>query len=389
MLLFTLLESGLLDAARGDVIVFNNTSAEHPDTYRFVRDCMIAARPYGVPFFQVEFQTYEDVRKGEWTRLATYRMVNDRPKTAENVDGFHWRGEVYEELLSWSGYVPNQFDRICTQHLKLDVTRNFLRDWFSCRPSIPRVGHYGDGSRIDLETAYQRHRRNRGGVPKDIFERKRSFTWNRPHFRPEQRFDTYWPDWKPIEQAPWKDRAFGGKASFGKSGVEYVAMIGLRADEPRRLQRVLERNTGDGGFEGEHVYMPLGDMAVTRDDVNEFWDRQNWDLALPNDASLSNCVFCFLKGASNLAFIRSRMEQEKGREADGFGPIKNTPCDLAWWDRLEARYGRDLQAEGRKTRSDVTRIGFFGREGVSYRAMSEGLDLDEYSETLLPCDCTE
>ncbi|MDE0480273.1 MAG: hypothetical protein OXI13_11685, partial [Gammaproteobacteria bacterium] len=29
MLLFTLLENGLLDSARGDVIVFNNTSAEH------------------------------------------------------------------------------------------------------------------------------------------------------------------------------------------------------------------------------------------------------------------------------------------------------------------------------------------------------------------------
>ena len=30
MLLFALLENGLLDASRGDVIVFNNTSAEHP-----------------------------------------------------------------------------------------------------------------------------------------------------------------------------------------------------------------------------------------------------------------------------------------------------------------------------------------------------------------------
>lgn len=51
MLLFTLLESGLLDAARGDVIVFNNTSAEHPETYRFVGRCMRAARAYGIPFF--------------------------------------------------------------------------------------------------------------------------------------------------------------------------------------------------------------------------------------------------------------------------------------------------------------------------------------------------
>ena len=118
MLLFALLENGLLDRDRGDVILFNNTSAEHPDTCRFVRHCMRKARGYGIPFFQIEFQTYEDARRGEWTRLPTYRLVNDEPRSRENPDGFHWRGEVFEELLSWKGYVPNRFNRICTQQLK-------------------------------------------------------------------------------------------------------------------------------------------------------------------------------------------------------------------------------------------------------------------------------
>lgn len=389
MLLFTLLENGLLDADRGDVIVFNNTSAEHPHTYRYVADCINAARVYGVPFFQIEFQTYEDARKGEWTRLPTYRLVNNRPKSPDNPDGYHWRGEVYEELLSWSGFVPNQFDRICTQHLKLEVTRNFLRDWFSSSASIPRLGHFGEGSRIDLDTAHERHRRNRGGVPRQIFERKRKYAWNRPHFRPEQRLDSFWPDCKPFNNLGLNNRAYGGKATFGKGGVEYVAMIGLRADEPQRIQRVLDRSFGTNGFDGEHVYTPLGDMAVMRNDVNEFWDRQSWDLALPKDASLSNCVFCFLKGAANLAYIRSHMEQPNESEAAGFGLLKDTPCDLAWWERIEQRYGRDLQAEGRKTRSKVNHIGFFGRDGVSYRAMSAGLDMDQFAETMLPCDCTE
>ncbi len=389
MLLFTLLESGLLDAARGDVIVFNNTSAEHPETYRFVGRCMRAARAYGIPFFQVEFQTYEDARKGEWSRLPTYRLVNEQPKSPNNPDGFHWRGEVYEEMLSHSGYVPNQFDRTCTQKLKLEVTRSFLRDWLSSKPSIPRLGHYGDRSRMDEDVAFRRHGRSGGGVPRDIFVRKRTFVWNRPHFRPEQRFDAYCPDWKPFENAALAGRTFGGKAAFGKGGVEYVAMIGLRADEPQRIARVAERNSSDAGFEGEHVYMPLGDMAVTRDDVNAFWEHQDWDLALPKDASLSNCVFCFLKGAANLAQIRARMEREKVIVVEGYGPLVNTPCDLAWWDRLETSYGRDLHAERRKTRGTVSHIGFFGGDGVSYRAMSEGLDLEEYSETMLPCDCTE
>lgn len=389
MLLFTLLENGLLDSARGDVIVFNNTSAEHPDTYRFVQECMVASRSYGIPFFQIEFQTYEDARKGEWTRLPTYRLVNDRPWSDDNEDGFHWRGEVYEELLSWAGYVPNQFKRICTQYLKLEITREFLKDWLSSKPSISRLGHYGDEARIDPDTAWRRHGKNRGGVPKEIFLRKREYSWRRPHYRPEQYFETYYPDWKPFRNPRLEGRAFGGKASFGSGGVEYVAMIGLRADEPQRLERVRSRNDGGGGFEGEHVYMPLGDMSITRDDVNDFWDQQDWNLSLPKDASMSNCVFCFLKGANNLKFIRARMAEEKSSEAVGFGSLKDTPCDLAWWVDIEKKYIRDLQAEGRETRAKVSHIGFFGGDGISYQAMSEGIDLGKYSESMLPCDCTE
>ena len=121
MLLFTLLENRILNADRGDVILFNNTSAEHPDTYRFAQDCNKASNRYGIPSFWIEFQTYEDARNGEWTRLPSYRLVNDQPKSPDNPGGFHWRGEVFEELLSWSGYVPNQFARICTQNMKLDA----------------------------------------------------------------------------------------------------------------------------------------------------------------------------------------------------------------------------------------------------------------------------
>ena len=142
MLLFALLENKILDPARGDVIVFNNTSSEHPDTYRFARDCQEASSRYGVPFFWIEFQTYEDARNGEWTRIPSYRLVNEQPKSPNNPDGFHWRGEVFEELLSWSGYVPNQFSRICTQNMKLEATRLFLKDWLACKEAIPRLGHH-------------------------------------------------------------------------------------------------------------------------------------------------------------------------------------------------------------------------------------------------------
>ena len=302
MLLFTLLENGILSGERGDVIIFNNTSCEHPYTYDFVRECKNASEHYGIPFFMVEFQTYEDARSGEWTRLPAYRLVNDAPWSEENPSGFHWKGEVFEELMSWSGFVPNQFRRICTANMKLEATRHFLRDWLACEDKIPHLGHFGSVPRIDNRAMYARHVRNRGMVPEDIYIAKRTYAWNRPHFRPEQRYADFSEIWRPIENTGLMGKKLGNKAVFGEGGVEYVAFVGLRGDEALRVGRVKERNAGPeaSGYEGEHVYMPLADMHVAKEDVNAFWVRQGWDLALPRGSSLSNCVYCFLKGASNL-----------------------------------------------------------------------------------------
>ena len=135
--------------------------------------------------------------------------------------------------------------------------------------------------------------------------------------------------------------------------------------------------------------MPLNDMAVTRNDVNAFWDRQDWDLELPKAASLSNCVYCFLKGAAHLQAIHARMESEAKTEVTGFGPLADTPCDLGWWMRIEGDYGRDLVAEKRPIRSNAKRIGFFGSHVFSYGDLASGRDTSALNETMLPCDCTE
>ena len=396
MLLFALLENQLLDPNRGDVIVFNNTASEHPGTYQFARDCKEASSRYGVPFFWVEFQTYEDARKGEWTRIPTYRLVNDQPRSEQNPEGFHWRGEVFEELLSWSGYVPNQFSRICTKNLKLEATRMFLKDWLAGKETIPRLGHYGLQSRMDLNTMYRRHLRSQGAVPEEIFVRKRAYALTRPHFRSEQRYSDFSSVWHPFENPALKGRIFGDQASFGKGGVEYVAFVGLRGDEQVRVQRIASRNAGLGssGYAGEHLYMPLADMRVTRSDVNAFWDQQLWDLSLSKEGSLSNCVFCFLKGAANLRSVRERMEKEKHIEIPGFGSLLGTPSDVAWWTRMEEKYGRDLIAEGREIKGNPTNtvIGFFGtKTDFSYELLSQSSESDiaRYSGSLLPCDCTE
>lgn len=396
MLLFALLENGLLDPDRGDVIVFNNTASEHPGTYRFARDCREASTRFGVPFFWVEFQTYEDSRNGEWTRLPSYRLVNDEPRSEDNPDGFHWRGEVFEELLSWSGYVPNQFSRICTKNMKLEVTRMFLKDWLASKQAIPRLGHFGERSRMNLNSMYRRHRRSQGAVPKEIFNQKKSYALSRPHVRPEQMYSDFSPAWKSFQNSLLDGRVFGDQASFGRDGVEYVAFVGLRGDEQVRVERVQARNAGPGsaGYEGEHVYMPLSEMGVTREDVNAFWDQQKWDLSLPKEGSLSNCVYCFLKGAANLRTVRNRMEEEKHIDEPGFGSLRNTPSDIGWWIRMEQTYERDLKAERRHITGNpaTTTIGFFGtKTNFSYKLLGTAREseLASYSAELLPCDCTE
>ena len=217
----------------------------------------------------------------------------------------------------WAGYVPNQFNRICTKHLKLDVTRSFLKDWLTAKPTIPRLGHYGNESRIDPETTFHRHQEHQGKVPRDIFLRKRAYVWRRPHVRPEQRYVDFCAEWSPFQNAALQDKSFGDKARFGRGGVEYVAFIGLRSGEPHRIQRVEERNEGTTGYEGEHVYMPLQDMAVTRKDVNDFWDRQVWNSSLPQDTSPSNCVYCFLKGALNLQQVQCPDGKSQARRGRG------------------------------------------------------------------------
>ena len=177
MLLFVLLEAGMLKAERGDVIVFNNTSAEHPATYEFVKQCKrIVEKRYKIPFFWVEHQTYEDARQGEYVRLQSFKLVNTEPYSKNNPNGYHWRGEVFEEMLSHKGYVPTLFQRTCTQSLKLECSRAFLREWLANKDETERLGHFGDSSRLDDGEMHLRHKKNRGEVPPEVFLQKKSFS---------------------------------------------------------------------------------------------------------------------------------------------------------------------------------------------------------------------
>ncbi len=71
--------------------------------------------------------------------------------------------------------------------------------------------------------------------------------------------------------------------------TRWTNVVGIRADEPRRIVRLREREdkTGD-------VALPLADAGVTEADVMAFWKAQPFDLQLkPGEG---NCDLCFLKG---------------------------------------------------------------------------------------------
>lgn len=352
MLLLLLLKAGTLRPGRGDAVVFNNTSAEHPATYGFAERCGELARGAGIPFFRLEFQTVEARRRGALTRVPTYRMTTAQPRGRTHPTGFHWRGEVYEEMVSWAGYVPNQYRRTCTKHLKLEPTRRFLQDWLSGATGIPQLGHDAAHPRIDPAVRYRVHRRHGGTMPEEVFRRKHAYCWTRPHGRPAARFDAFARGCRPKPVAAMPDG--------------YVTLIGLRGDEQRRIRKVKARGPHARATAGEHIYMPLGDEGVTREDVTAFWREQPWDLELPATAGLSNCVYCFLKGGATLGTVDARMRREAEGSHPDFGPLAGTPSDLAWWMRLERTYGRNLEVESQGARGPVSRIAFFGAREFGY-----------------------
>ena len=418
MLLISMLESGMLNPERGDVVVFNNTSAEHPATYDFVRQCKeMTESQYGVPFFLLEFQTYEDVHKSRWWRMPSYRLVNARPRADGNPDGYQWRGEVFEELVSWKGYVPNQYSRVCTEQMKLFATREFLSDWFAAKPGTERLGHSGGESKMVDDEIYDLHKRNRGDTPKRIFLAKKSFLRGRPAARPAQRFADFCAvGHEGINNPGLAAKCFGDRVGLtGDDCADYLAFVGFRADEPHRVARMRARNW-DGDMqgdspdlettrpEGEYVYAPLASAGATRANVNDFWRMQDWGLRLPDDANLSNCVFCFLKGQRNIVDIISRQREIDASLPKELRSKPDTPSDINWWRELEDKYGRDLRAEERELRAAAEKqerpiIGFFGLSGMSYKRLQKtgekigqgDAQAQEDASSLenLPCDCTD
>ncbi len=411
MMLMLLLEQGLLQRNRGDVVVFNNTSAEHPATYDFVRACSRSAEvDHGIPFFWIEYATYEDAHNGEWARRGSYRLVNEQPLTESNPAGYRWRGEVFEELVSQQGFLPSRHRRICTTHLKLRTTNEFLSEWFAGKESTEWRGHFHPEPQVTDGMVIARHRRSQGRMDDAELLRRKAFVRSRPPTLPEQDFANF----SRVGASHMATGAFAerGYPEFapmsGDDTTEYVSLIGLRADEPRRVARVMERNRlGSGDSErakreltdGEILCTPLADVGIGNEEVLAFWEDRDWRLALPPESNLSNCVYCFMKGTSAIPNVRRDVATADAVLPEESRSVPETPSDIRWWANLEARYERRplkrYSGRGRRSRKTVT-IGFWGVDAdVTYRDLSE-LNEDELVQiegfsgpAALPCDCTD
>ena len=91
---------------------------------------------------------------------------------------------------------------------------------------------------------------------------------------------------------------------------EWVALIGLRYDEPRRAARI------KGDIAAEHPVCPMYEAKHTLQDVEDFWGNQEFDLEIPR--FMGNCVGCFLKSRGRLEMI-----------------AEHEPDSLQWWADIE------------------------------------------------------
>jgi hypothetical protein len=173
-----------------------------------------------------------------------------------------------------------RFIQKCAQEWNVDI------HWVEYTNDEPRF------KRVTFETA------SRNGEPFEELIKKRQYLPN-----PVTRFCTSELKIRTINKylrsLGWTDHS------------ETEDWVGIRADEPRRVAKILDKSR-----------VPLAVDGITAADVGRFWDSQPFNLELPNINGRTmhgNCDLCFLKpGAQILSLI-----QEKPQRA-------------IWWAKMEA-----------------------------------------------------
>jgi 3'-phosphoadenosine 5'-phosphosulfate sulfotransferase (PAPS reductase)/FAD synthetase len=100
--------------------------------------------------------------------------------------------------------------------------------------------------------------------------------------------------------------------------VEWESMLGIRADEQRRVAKIGQQDYG----KHETKRAPLATAGITKEHVGKFWRNQAFDLELPNNNGVTmhgNCDLCFLKGGHQILSL-----------------ITEKPERAVWWAKMES-----------------------------------------------------
>jgi 3'-phosphoadenosine 5'-phosphosulfate sulfotransferase (PAPS reductase)/FAD synthetase len=145
----------------------------------------------------------------------------------------------------------------------------------------------------------------------------------------------------------------------------WLSVVGFRGDEMHRVAKMgksRERWTSAA---------PMAQAGVAKRDVMAWWEKQPFDLRLPNingSTPMGNCDLCFLKGEATIR-----------------GIIREKPDLAKWWAEAEA------EAEARASKPDGAK---FRIDRPSYAVMAEDAAnqsdmFDDTYEDDRDCNCTD
>jgi 3'-phosphoadenosine 5'-phosphosulfate sulfotransferase (PAPS reductase)/FAD synthetase len=192
-----------------------------------------------------------------------------------------------------------------------EATLRFVRDC-SVNWSVPITWvEYRDAEQpyavVDFDTA------SRNGEPFEAIIRKRNYLPN-----PVTRFCTSELKIRTMHRylrANWQT------FDWPDTDIHWGQMIGIRADEMRRVSKIRKRGVSTESSK-EEILMPLADAGTTLKDIEAFWANQPFSLELNtvNGRTLSgNCDLCFLKAGNQVASL-----------------IRQKPERAVWWAKMEA-----------------------------------------------------
>jgi 3'-phosphoadenosine 5'-phosphosulfate sulfotransferase (PAPS reductase)/FAD synthetase len=148
--------------------------------------------------------------------------------------------------------------------------------------------------------------------------------------------------------------------------TEWDQMVGIRADEPKRIANIRARPSPE--IAAETLIIPLAEIGTRKQDVGAFWSDQPFDLKLPNingTTPWGNCDLCFLKGPRQV-----------------FSMIREEPPRALWWAAQENR-GTSSKPDGAFFRNDRPSY----QRMLDYAASQGNLFAGDVENEAIACFC--